>query len=288
MNWKWILIVLVIGNTIRSYAGNDNTEENKETKRTAFPEDGIFTGRRESNLLANPGFENRTSRWTLGKVNGGIGLFTTDSVPGNANTRKAVVITKNENKNYGDVQLFTYFNLTDQTAYSIEFMAEVEKTSLISISIGNGFTTFYEKKFLLRPEVKHYGPFHFASKINEPFCFFSFNLGKTNTTILLDDVIVRADHTEREFNKVIANSGINLHYNQSDSENSVFLSLPTELSTELPIMLYDENKNLVFAKKLRRGEKEAIINLDKELDKGIYVLKLYRFDKLESFKFTLH
>ena len=107
---------------------------------------GIFTGATDHNLIQNPGFENKTSKWSLGKYNGGSGLFTTDTLNPIAGNQSALVITDNQGKHYYDVQLFTFFNLQKKALYSITFKAEVTSNSAISVSVSNGFETFYEAK----------------------------------------------------------------------------------------------------------------------------------------------
>ena len=288
MSKKLTIILVILCSIFHVHASDDNETTGNRLKSSTFPEDGIFSGLRETNVLINPGFENHTSRWILAKVNGGIGVFTTDSIQRISESRSAVVITENTNHDFQDVQLFSHFDLTEKAIYSIKFSAEVKKTCLISITVGNSFDTFYEKKLLLRPETKQYGPFYFSSEVSDPFSFFAFNLGKTKAKIILDDVVIQADHTQREFDNVITRSGINVHLSRSNSENSIFITLPMELSADLPVLLYDEDNKLIFARKIRKGEKEEIIILDESLDRGHYFLKLYGLYNLESYKIELH
>ena len=283
-----ISTVFLLLSSFSAFGDGAREPETKESNHSAFPDDGIFTGSKEVNLLLNPDFENYTSRWTLAKHNGGVGLFTTAYQSDQLKSRCAIVMTENIGKDYTDVQLFTHLELTNQTAYLIAFSAEVYETCLISISISNGFETFYEKRFLLRPQQRYYGPFLFTSDTDDLFSFFAFNLGKTSSTIKIDDVKIQADHTKKEFNDLISKSGINIHLNRGDSTNSIFVSLPTELNEELPLLLYNEDNNVIFASKLRIGHKEATIYLDKPLDQGNYMLKLFTTGKPKTFKLSLN
>jgi len=285
MNKKLILIIAVIFNVLQLYASDKN---DPNAPKSSYPDEGIFTGTREINLITNPGFENHTSKWTLGKYDGGSGLFTIDTTTIISGKQSALIHSENQDGDYHDLQLFTFLPLKHQTRYSISFQADVKTTSLISISIGNGFETLFEEKFLLRPGIKHYGPFVFNCVEDDPFSYFAFNLGKTNNKMRFDDIMIQADHTEREFNEVIANTGINVHYNTSSTENSIFISSPRETNTDLPIILYDQNNNVIFTNKLFKGYNEANIKLDKELSKGNYQLKVFTPDKIEYFRFEVN
>lgn len=285
MNKKLILLLITIATLLQTYARDKN---DPNAPKSNYPDEGIFTGTREINLIANPGFENHTSKWTLGKYNGGSGLFTIDTVNIISGKQTALIQSDNQQGDYHDLQLFTFLPLAHQTRYSISFQADVKTACLISISIGNGFETLFEEKFLLRPGIKQYGPFVYNCVEDDPFSYFAFNLGKTNNKMRFDDITIQADHTEREFNEVIAKTGINVHYNTSSKENSIFISSPRETSTDLPIILYDQDNNVIFTNKLFKGYNEANIKLNNELSKGNYQLKVFTPDKIESFRFVVN
>lgn len=278
-NLRGILLILILPIQLLATEGNQ-----PKSTENSFPDDGIFTGTKNNNLIANPGFENKTSNWTLGKHNGGVGLFTTDTSSTMSEERSALLITDNQNGDYNDLQLFTFIPLTSLTRYSISFQASVKSACLISISISNGFDTFFEEKFLLRPDTKYYGPFLFASKNDDPFVFFSINLGKTNTRILLDDVEIQTDQTEREFEHILSNSGINVYQHQTATESSIYINTPTVAINEIPILLYDEDNRIILSSRILKGESEATISLISLSNCKNCLLKVFTPERQEIFK----
>lgn len=261
-------------------------DENKSPK-SSYGKNGIFSQTTETNLLANPGFENKTSNWILGKHNGGSGLFSTDTLSDQPGNRYAIIIAKNKNKDFQDLQLFTSLPITEQTKYTISFEANVKTACLISISLNNGFETLFEEKFLLRPEQKFYGPFIFNSKVEDPFAYFAFNLGKSNTIIQFDEVEINADQTEKEFNSIITKSGININQKQLAAEKTLHISSPTIATSEIPIMVYDDNNNVIMATKINKGEYEAMLTFDNSTSKGEYSLKIFTPDNFLSHNFRI-
>ena len=278
-------ILITLAFLPRGFASDKDEPETAKSDKTNHGEKGIFAGARDFNLSKNPGFENRTSTWLLGKYNGGSGLFTTDTIKPLHGRQSALVVTDNSGKEYNDVQLFTFFNLLKGSAYEIIFEADVQSNCKISITVSNGFETFYEVRLALQPGKKQYGPFKFIGKQDDQFSYFSFNLGKTKAEIRFDEVIIRADHSEREFDEMISRSGINFHYDQDKS--MVCISAPTEAQSDLPILLYDQNNNIINTYKIRKGSKEANITFNMEMDKGNYLLKVFTRDEQEAFHFSI-
>ena len=261
------------------------TENNKANpSEGTYPEDGIFTGTKTMNLLKNPGFENKTSNWTLGKHHGGKGLFTTDTLSSIGNGRSAKIILENSTNNYNNVQLFSFIPLTSLAKYAITFKAKVEKACLVSISVSNGFDTYFEEKLLLRPDTQHYGPFIFKSKREDFFSYFSFNLGKAHATIFIDDVSIMADHTEKEFENLISKSGINISKHQSTHDKSIFISLPMLAESIIPILIYDEEDNILLSKRINEGESEITISLADTGEINNYIVKVFTPLREESFQ----
>jgi len=285
MSRKLTILLITIFSALQITA-SDKKEHNSTVVK--YPDDGIFTGIKETNLISNPGFENRTSSWTLGKYNGGSGIFTIDTTNSLCGKQSAIVKAENHHQDYQDLQLFTFLQLSNHTMYSISFQADVKTACLISISIGNGFETLYEEIFLLRPEQKHYGPFIFQSEVDESFSYFAINLGKTHAKMKFDDLEIQADHTEREFKQVIANSGINVNYNTNNQGNSIYISSAGRSESEIPFILYDDNYNVILTNKIRNGSNEAIITLSNDLPKGKCYLKLFNLGKQELYSFLLH
>lgn len=274
---KVILIILFLPGTILATEGSKS-----ERPKGSYPDEGIFTGTKNNNLILNPGFENRTSNWILGKHNGGAGLFTIDSTTSISGESSALLITENDNNDIGALYLFTNFPLTSLTSYSITFRAKVKTVCLISISFTNGFDAYFEKEILLQPDTEFYGPFTFSSKYEDLFTYFSFNLGKTNATILLDDIDIHSDQTEKEFKQIIASSGINIFQHQTDLENSIYINLPKAAVSDIPIILYDQKKNIVLSSRIIQGESEASISF-KDQSESAFLLKIFTSTKEENF-----
>jgi hypothetical protein len=281
---RLISIVLVFIYCSASYASFG--KEPTSSKRTIHGDKGIFSGTHDTNLIKNPNFENQTSSWLLGKYNGGSALLTTDTIQPLHGKQSALVITEHKGHQYNDVQLFTFFELRKQSSYDIYFEAEVDNTCEVSITVSNGFETFYEARFALKSGKHHYGPFSFVGKQDDQFSYFSFNLGRTKTQIRLDQVMIRANHSKREFDEMITKSGINFHF--YENESMICVSAPTEAQTDLPILLYDRNNNLVSTYKIRKGSKEANITLHELLDKGNYLMKVFTRDEQETFHFAIN
>jgi len=283
---KKILLATSLACCISPLFGSDKEkDESSKSNKSSTSDKGIFTAELPHNLIQNPGFENKTSKWALGKYNGGSGLFYTDTANTIAGRQSAIVITENNGRQYEDVQLFSFFSMVKKAQYEVSFKAKVNSVCPISISVSNGFETFYEAKFNLVPEKESYGPFVFNSKQDDSFSFFSFNLGKTNHRIILDEVKIRADHTKKEFDHLVSKSGINIHYNKD--QNHISINSPTEAQGDLPIILYDEHKNVISTHKIYKGDKEANITLSNQLDKGTYELNVFTFTKYERFKLVV-
>ena len=285
MKTKLISIAIFCCCILQTYASEKNKSSSTNSDTDNSTDKGIFAVAVETNLIKNPGFENNTSKWSLGKYNGGSGLFSIDSINSIKGNQSAIVNTANNGKDYEDVQLFTFFNMQEKAQYSITFEAKVKSSCAISVSVSNGFEIFYEAKFNLRPDKQLYGPFVFNSKQDDSFSFFSFNLGKTNTEMLLDEVNIQADHTNRQFENVVSKSGINIHFNKD--ENLIYINSPTEVQNDLPIILYDAKNNVINTNKIVKGYKEANIKLNTAMSKGNYFLKVFTSEKFETFDFVI-
>jgi len=251
-----------------------------------YAEDGIFYAAENKNILANPDFENGTSYWTLGKYNGATATFTADSISTEFNGKQAVIHTGGSlEMDYSDIQFFSFMEVSSNTIYNISFSASVKKTTLISVSIGNGIDIFYEEKLLLRPEKKHYGPFTFKADLDELFAFFALNLGRTNTKITVDEVLITADHTEKKFNEIIANSGINIEH--IPNSNELYIQLPTSAKDDYPIIFTNEKGKTVKTDKIRTGSQELFINLQSSFERGNYIMKVFAADKTMSYSLSI-
>jgi len=283
---KWLTTLLLLIGLIKPINATDKNDPNSEkTTTNTYPEHGIFTGEQKSNLISNAGFENRTSSWTLGKFNGGTGLFTTDTIHQISGEQSALVITENTTQDYTDVQLFTFFQISGQTRYSISFQAEVANTNLVSLTVGNGFETFFEEKFLLRPEQKLYGPFNFKSSKDDQFTFLAFNLGKTKGELRFDDVVIQADYTDKKFNQILANTGINLW--PVDKYREFYLQLPTVATEDYPVVFLNEHGKTVKMDKISQGIQEKQFYLNENFEKGSYTLKVFTPYKTLAYNFEL-
>jgi len=193
MNAKLVLFFLMIIISIPKFASalEDNQPNPKTKQHASIEKKGNNLQADQKNHIKNPGFENYTSNWILGKYNGGAGLFYTDSVESISTGRSAIILTENQDQELQDLQLFTALHLNEQTQYHISFKAQVKKTCLVSISIGNELETVFEEKIILRPGMVDYGPFIYFNEVSDPFQFFAINLGKTSQMIVLDDIIIQ-------------------------------------------------------------------------------------------------
>lgn len=283
---KWLTAFIVFMNIIHLGYSTDNGNKNSDkNKSKTYTEKVIITGDQEANLIQNPDFENSTSNWTLGKFNGGAGLFTTDTTHVLSGTQSGLIITENTNLDYADVQLFTHFKLTKHTRYSISFSAEVDSVCLISLTVSNGFETYFDQKFLLKPGQRQYGPFNFKSESDDPFTYFAFNLGKTHHKLRFDDVRVRADYTDKKFNKILANSGINLWF--QDGNKEFYLQLPTAAYADYLVVFMNTNGKTFKIDKINQGIQEKQFTLDSSFKKGTYTLKVFTPEKTFAYNFQI-
>lgn len=247
---------------------------------------GIFYFAHTENLLQNPDFENGTSYWTLGKYNGGSATFYTDSISDAFSGRQAVVQTKGSfNKEFDDIQLFSFIEISKNTIYTISFQASVKTACLISISLSNGVDTFFDEKLLLRPEQTIYGPFSFKSITDESFSFFSFNLGRTNATMVFDDVAITADDTEKQFEQIVSNAGINIH--QVSQGKELYIQLPTAAKADYPVIFINEKGKTLRTAKIHEGAQELFLKLDNQLQMGNYVVQVFAPEKTHAYNFQV-
>ena len=260
--------------------------EPSKTSENRYDKDGIFYAAELENLLKNADFENGTSYWTLGKYSGGTATFFTDSIADFSSGKHAIIHSSGSfNRDYMDIQLFSFLEISQNSIYSITFKASVTSECLISISIGNGIEILYEQKLLLRPEEVSYGPFIFKSSIDDSFSFFAFNLGRTNSTISFDDVIITVDNTEKHFNKILASGGINIETLNQGLE--LFIQLPTSAKTDYPIIFINDQGKTVSTTKIREGSQEIFLPTSATMKKGSYTMKVFTPEKTLAYNFQI-
>jgi hypothetical protein len=284
MKIKLAFLFLIYLSNLNLFATDPSESGNKNTLQ--YDENSIFYAAEKINLLKNGDFENGTSYWTLGKYNGGTATFYTDSIdnpfPGNlAKIQSSGSFTKD----YKDIQLFSFLEITQNTIYHITFKASVSSECLISASFGNGIDTFFEEKLLLRPEETLYGPLVFKGNADEAFSFFALNLGRTNSTISFDDIVITADNTEKQFNNILANSGINIETLSKSKE--LYIHLPTNAKTDYPIVFIDEQGKTVGTSRIQEGSQELLLNLQNTLKTGAYTMKVFTPDKTIAYNLQI-
>jgi hypothetical protein len=264
-------------------SATDPTKNDNSTERPAqHDEGGIFYVAQSANLLQNPDFENGTSYWTLGKYNGGSATFYTDSIAGIFSGRQAVVESKGSFKNeFEDIQLLSFIEISKNTIYTISFQATVKAACLISISMSNGIDTFFDEKLLLRPEQTIYGPYSFKSIVDESFTYFAFNLGRTNASMVFDDVKIAADDTEKQFEQIVSNAGINIHPASQGKE--LYIQLPTAAKADYPVVFTNEKGKTLRTAKINEGAQELFLQLDSKLQMGNYVVQVFAPEKTHAY-----
>ena len=89
-------------------ASDKNNKPTNTSNNSSHEKEGIFSHIDETNLISNPGFENWTSSLTLGKYNGAAGLFIADTINVLAGRQSAFIFTENQDRDYSDVQLFSF------------------------------------------------------------------------------------------------------------------------------------------------------------------------------------
>jgi hypothetical protein len=264
-------------------SATDPTKNDNSTERPAqHDEGGIFYVAQSANLLQNPDFENGTSYWTLGKYNGGSATFYTDSIADIFSGRQAVVESKGSFKNeFEDIQLLSFIEISKNTIYTISFQATVKAACLISISMSNGIDTFFDEKLLLRPEQTIYGPYSFKSIVDESFTYFAFNLGRTNASMVFDDVKIAADDTEKQFEQIVSNAGINIHPASQGKE--LYIQLPTAAKADYPVVFTNEKGKTLRTAKINEGAQELFLQLDSKLQMGNYVVQVFAPEKTHAY-----
>jgi hypothetical protein len=276
MKNKLACIIVAISLPISLLAGDPAKKAEGNTK--VHDAKGIFYTAENFNLLTNPGFENGSSYWTLGKYNGGSATLRIDTTKNKTNSAIALIQTFGSfGKEYSDIQLFNFLEMTEKTVYSISFQAFVDKEFLISISVSDGSQDFFEEKLLLRPGQTNYGPFIFQSPQTESYSFFAFNLGRTNDVLKFDNIQITADHTEKRFDEVVSNNGFNLLEIKPGEE--FYIQLPTGAKADYPVLLMDENGRTVFTDIIEGGIQEKTIKLRNSLKPGNYLMQVFEPQK---------
>lgn len=279
MNRKWIALCIALSLVRISFA----SEPTEPTKGKGEGDDkAIFPDKKKTNLISNPGFENKTSHWVLGKINGGAGQFTTDTVKAISGRRSAVVHTLNKDREMKDLALFTFIPLEKGVSYTFSFQADPKKACLISVSFDNGDDFYFMEEIWLRPGLRTYGPYTFTAIDDDIFNRLSFNLGKTNTEIRLDEVYVNSEYTEKQIEEPLTNNGIHLEYLRDTEFNSIHVSIPEKPGQDIPLLIYDENNNVIYADKISKQSNEATIALKRNLHIGDYRLDVYLTSRKES------
>jgi hypothetical protein len=284
MRIKLAFLIVILFTITNLFATDPSEAGNKRINQ--YDEDGIFYAAEKQNLLKNGDFENGTSYWTLGKYNGGTATFYTDSTNNPFSGNQASIQSFGSfTKDYADIQLFSFMEISENTIYHVTFKASVSSECLISASFGNGIDTFFEEKLLLRPEETHYGPFVFKGNVDEAFGFFALNLGRTSTTISFDDIVVTADNTEKQFMDILANSGINIETLNHGKE--LFIHLPTSAKSDYPVIFINEQGKTVGTARIREGSQELFFNLKNNLKAGVYTMKVFIPEKTLAYNFQL-
>lgn len=284
MKIKLAFLIVFLLTNLNLFATEPSESGNKPVNH--YNEDGIFYAAEKQNLLKNGDFEIGTSYWTLGKYNGGTATFYTDSIDNPFTGNQAKIQSSGSfTKDYMDIQLFSFLGITKNTIYHITFKASVSSECLISASFGNGIDTFFEEKMLLRPEETNYGPFVFKGNVDEEFSFFSFNLGRTNSTISFDDIVITADNTEKQFSDILANSGINIETLSNGKE--LYIHLPTSAKIDYPIIFINEQHKTVGTSRIREGSQELFLNLQNNLKTGTYTMKVFTPEKMLAYNFQI-
>lgn len=284
MKNKLACFIIVILSSISLLA--NEPAKSTENPNSKYDENSIFYAAENRNLIGNPGFEESTNNWTLAKYNGSAANFKTDSLNSSFADCHGIVHTSGSlDMQYEDIQLINFLEISQHTNYNISFKAIVEEECLISISLSNGIETYFEEKLLLRPGQTIYGPYSYKSDFEESFTFFSFNLGRTEATISLDDISITADNTEKEFENIIAKSGIN--FKTSSGGRELFISLPTSARFDYPIAVYNEMGKSIKTNKIREGSQEVFLKIHNTIDPGNYTLKIYGPDEVLNHKFSI-
>jgi len=250
-----------------------------------YDEDGIFYSAVQQNLIANHQFEASANHWTLGKYDGVSATFSIDTTNNLLNAHHALInITGTPANEAQDIQLMSFMELSKNTNYQIFFDAFVPYKTTISISFSNGNSNFFERSITLDPLQQHYGPYDFKSDHEDYFTYFAFNLGNANGEVRLDNVEVFADNTNKEFDQIVANSGINIKMLSGSQE--LYISLPSIARNDYPMILYDASGISVIINKIREGSLEHILPIQAHLQAGEYILKIFSPEK--TFAHKLH
>ena len=282
MPTKLVYLLLLIPIPFRLQA-TDPTKTIESSHR-GYDDRGIFYSAKAENLIKNGGFESMASSWFLGKYNGCSATFSTDSVDNQFDGNYAIVETSGSPaRKHEDIQLFNFLEISENTSYHITFKASVQKECLISVTFSNGIEIFHEIPLVLQPGKAEYGPFIYKSGISESFTYFSINLGKTETIIALDDLTIKADYTEKEFQEIIASSGFNIMSTSSE----LHLSLPTPAKSDYPFVVLDEKGQIQKAHKILEGSQDAVLKFNHTMAAGQYRVRIFSPDKTLTHEFRI-
>jgi hypothetical protein len=284
MKIKLAFLIVILFTITNVFATDPSEVGNKPINPN--DEDGIFYTAEKQNLLKNGDFENGSRYWTLGKYNGGTATFYTDSTDSPFSGNQARIQTFGSfTKEYTDIQLLSFMKISENTTYRISFKASVSSECLISFSFGNGIDTFLEEKLLLRPEERQYGPFVFTGNVDEAFGFFALNLGRTNTNMSFDDILVTTENTEKQLIDILANSGVSIE--TLNHGKQLFVHLPNNAKSDYPVIFINEQGNTVGTAQIKEGCQKFFFNLKGHLKAGAYTMKVLIPEKTLAHNFRI-
>lgn len=259
-SWSGLLAILFISFFCNAeILPEELLEEGTATTSGQLTGRRIFQSQRSDNLILNSDFNALTNHWVLAKSNGARAKLTVDSSNNVSDGNTAHLIIEEGTNDKNNIQLIQNFKTQRLTRYTISFRARVTAAKEISIIVANDFESYWNQTIVLQPSDTSYGPFIFESQIADHTAFLSFASGGNDIDICFDSIAVFADDTQKDFERIISNSGINIL--SHPERQLVYIEMPFPFTQEVPIVIIDPDGQTLYSGEIGEGHQSELIDL---------------------------
>lgn len=143
------------------------------------------------NIIKNGNFEVGMSNWNLAQQKGAVATFSVTNVEGfSGNAMKISIATLPENE--WDLSLGQYIIIEEGKTYELTFIAKADSKRDVKILIQQlspGNEVYFSQKVTLTQTPTTY-KYLFKSSVSEPKVKFRINLGKNDSSVYFDNVMI--------------------------------------------------------------------------------------------------